>query len=189
MYLHRPEPSWSSRVYGSARTLAAIVITALLASALTVRWSDAAATGATIFTPERGAIVAAMPVTVEGSIVGAGDGLVALVEEGAESPVAFPVGAEAQIVRGGENVPLDALRVGDSVRVTIDGMSGSVYRLHAEPTSVAAFPPHVPGSVALLAAVGFIAAATLLAIRNLDRLPAMPARVTATRLLPASATR
>jgi hypothetical protein len=189
MYLHRPEPSWSTRLFGSARTLAAIIITALLASALTVRWSDAAATGATIFTPERGAIVAAMPVTVEGAVVGAGDGLVALVEKGAESPVAFSVGAEAQIVRGGENVPLDALRVGDSVRVTIDGMTGSVYRLHAEPVSGSAFPAHVPGSVALLAAVGFIAAAALLAIRNLDRLPAFPARVTATRLLPAAATR
>jgi hypothetical protein len=188
MYLHRPEPSWSSRLFGSARTLAAIVITALLASAMTVRWSDAAATGATIFTPERGATVAAMPVTVEGSIVGAGDGLVALVEEGAESPVAFSVGAEAQIVRGGENVPLDALRVGDNVRVTIDGMSGNVYRLHAEPVSGAAFPLHVSGAVALLAAVGFIAAATLLAILNLDRLPALPVRA-GTRLLPAAATR
>jgi hypothetical protein len=103
--------------------------------------------------------------------------------------VAFSVGAEAQIVRGVENVPLDALRVGDSVRVTIDGMTGSVYLLHAEPVSGSAFPAHVPGSVALLAAVGFIAAAALLAIRNLDRLPAFPARVTATRLLPAAAIR
>ena len=188
MYLHRPEPSWSTRLFGSARTLAAIVLTALLASALTVRWSDAEATGATIFTPERGAIVAAMPVTVEGAIVGAGDGLVALVEQGAESPVAFSVGAEAQIVRGEENVPLDALRVGDSVRVTIDGMTGNVYRLHAEPVSGSAFPARVPGSVALLAAIGFIGAATLLAIRNLDRLPAFPVRG-ATRLLPAAATR
>ncbi len=189
MYLHRPEPSWSSRLFGSARTLAAIVITALLASAMTVRWSDVAATGATIFTPERGAIVAAMPVTVEGSLVGAGDGLVALVEEGAESPVAFSVGADAQIVRGGENVPLDGLRVGDSVRVTIDGMTGSVYRLHAEPVHGTAFPARIPGSVALLAAVGFIAGAAALAIRNLDRLPALPARAVSSRLQPAAATR
>ncbi|MDF3037563.1 MAG: hypothetical protein K0Q71_269 [Thermomicrobiales bacterium] len=189
MYLHRPEPSWSTRLFGSARTLAAIIITALLASALTVRWSDAAATGATIFTPERGTTVAAMPVTVEGAIVGAGDGLVALVEKGAESPVAFSVGAEAQIVRGGENVPLDALRVGDSVRVTIDGMTGSVYRLHAEPVGATIFPPSIPGSFALLAAVGFIAGAAALAIRNLDRLPALHARGAATRLLPVAATR
>ena len=186
MYLHRPEPSWSLRLLGSARTLAAIVLTALLASAITVRWSDAGATGATIFTPERGAIVAAMPVTVEGALVGAGDGLLALIEDGAESPVAFSVGAEAQIVRGGENVPLDALRVGDAVRVTIDGMSGSVYRLHAEPASGTAFPLRIPGSVALLAAVGFIAAAAALAIRNLDRMPPVPIRGAA-RLLPATA--
>lgn len=187
MYLHRPEPSWSTRLLGSARALAAIVVTALLASALTVRWSDAAATGATIFTPERGAIVAAMPVTVEGAIVGAGDGLVALVEQGAEAPVAFSVGTDAQIVRGGEIVPLDELRVGDAVRVTIDGMTGNVYRLHAEPAAGPLFPPRVPDAAALLAAIAFIAAAALLAIRNLDRLPAIPAR--APRLLPAPAAR
>jgi hypothetical protein len=189
MYLHRPEPSWSIRLLGKVGALAAIVLTALLASALTVRWSDAAATGATIFTPERGAIVAAMPVTVEGSIVGAGDGLVALVEKGAASPVAFSVNVDAQIVRGDENVPLDALRVGDNVLVTIDGMTGSVYRLHAAPVGATVFPPRIPGSVALLAAVGFIAGAAALAIRNLDRLPALHARGAATRLLPVAATR
>ena len=186
MYLHRPQPSWSTRLLGSARTLAAIVVTALLASALTVRWSDAAATGATIFTPERGAIVAAMPVTVEGSVVGAGDGLVALVEQGAESPVAFSVGTEAEVVRGGETVPLDTLRVGDSVRVTIDGMTGSVYRLHAEPAAGAMFPPRVPDAAALLAAVGFIVGAAALAIRNLGRIPALQTHGAA-RLLPVAA--
>lgn len=187
MYLHRPEPSWSIRLLGKVGALAAIVLTALLASALTVRWSDAAATGATIFTPERGAIVAAMPVTVEGLIVGAGDGLVALVEKGAAAPVAFTVSADAQIVRGDENVPLDALRVGDSVRVTIDGMTGSVYRLHAAPVGSSVFPPRISGSIALLAAVGFIAGAAALAIRNLDRLPALHARGGSPRLLPVAA--
>ena len=133
MYLHRPEPSWSTRLFGSARTLAAIVVTALLASALTVRWSDASATGVTVFTPETGAAVTAVPVTVEGELIGAGDGLIALVERGAESPVAFSVGQDAHLVRGEEAVPLEALRAGDIVRLTIDGRSGSVLRLHAAP--------------------------------------------------------
>ena len=97
MYLHRSEPSWSTRLFGSARTLAAIVLTALLASALTVRWSDASATGITVFTPRAGAAVPAVPVTVEGTLVGASDGLVALVEHGADSPVAFSVGQDAQL--------------------------------------------------------------------------------------------
>ena len=134
MYAHHPEPSWSTRLFGSARTLAAIVLTALLASALTVRWSDASATGVTVFTPETGAAVAAMPVTVEGKLIGASDGLVALVEHGADSPVAFSVSQEAQLVRGEERVPLEALRTGDTVRMTIDGRSGSVLRLHASPS-------------------------------------------------------
>ena len=189
MYLHRPEPSWSIRLLGSARTLAAIVVTALLASALTVRWSDASATGVTVFTPETGAAVTAVPVTVEGELIGAGDGLIALVERGAESPVAFSVGQDAHLVRGAEAVPLEALRAGDIVRLTIDGRSGSVLRLHAAPSSGSAFLPaaRVPGAAALLAALGLIGGATALAIRNIERLPALSARSSAIRLLPAAA--
>ena len=171
MYMHRPDSSWSTRLLGSARTLAAIILTALLASAVTVRWSDASATGITVFTPESEATVAAIPVTVEGTLVGASDGLVALIERGAESPVAFTVGQDAQLVRGEENVPLEELRSGDTVRMTIDGRSGSVLRLHAVPASQPAFPLQVPGAAALLAALGLIGGATVLAIRNIDRLP------------------
>ena len=189
MYLHRSEPSWSTRLFGSARTLAAIVLTALLASALTVRWSDASANGMTVFTPETGAAVAAVPVTVEGTLVGASDGLVALVEHGAESPVAFSVGPDSRLLRGEEAVPLEALRAGDTVRLTIDGRSGSVLRLHAVPVSGPAFLPaaRVPGAVAFMAALGLIAGATALAILNMGRLPALSSRVSATRLLPAAA--
>src|SRR5215203_4946893 len=188
MYLHRSEPSWSARLVGSARTLAAIIVTALLASALTVRWSDASATGITVFTPETGAAVAAVPVAVEGTLVGASDGLVALVERGAESPVAFSVGPDARLLRGEEPVPLEALRAGDTVRLTIDGRSGSVLRLHAVPSSQSVFPVHVPGAAALLAALGLIAGATALAIRNSDHLPALSARGSVTRFLPAATT-
>jgi hypothetical protein len=191
MYMHRPEPSWSTRLFGSARTLAAIFLTALLASALTVRWSDASATGITVFTPRAGGAVIAVPVTVEGTLVGASDGLVALVEQGAESPVAFSVGPDARLLRGEEAVPLESLRAGDTVRMTIDGRSGSVLRLHAAPVSGPAFLPsaQVPGTAALLAALGLIGGATALAIRNSERLPALSARVSATRLLSAAAAR
>jgi len=191
MYLHRSEPSWSTRLFGSARTLAAIILTALLASALTVRWSDASANGITVFTPQTGAAVAAVPVAVEGTLVGASDGLVALVEHGAESPVAFSVGPDSRLVRGEEAVPLEALRAGDSVRLTIDGRSGSVLRLHAAPVAGPVFlaPVRVPGAAAFLAALGLIGGATALAVRNIDRLPALSARISAARLLPAAAVR
>jgi hypothetical protein len=189
MYVHRPEPSWSTRLFGSARTLAAIILTALLASALTVRWSDASANGVTVFTPEAGSAVAAVPVTIVGTVVGASDGLVALIEHGAESPVAFSVGQDARLVRGDEPVPLEALRAGDTVRLTIDARSGSVLRLHAAPVSGPAFlpPARVPGVAAFLAALGLIGGATALAIRNIERLPALSARVSTARLLPAAA--
>lgn len=187
MYLHRPQLSFLERIVGSARTLAAIVLTALLASALTVHWSDAAATSAPSFIPVDRALVTGVPVTVEGAVVGAGDGLVALLERGAETPVAFPVDASADLTRDGQAVALDALYVGDTVRMTIDGRTGEVLRLHAMPAATAAPALHVPGAAALLAAVGLIAGATALAILNLERLPALPARFQGARLISATA--
>lgn len=189
MYLLQPRQTWSSRILGSARTLAAIIITALLASALTVRWSDASATSVTSFVPLHTATVAGIPVTVHGTVVGAGEGLVAIVEDGAETPVAFPVSDAASVMRSGETVPLDALRVGDTINLTIDGLSGQVQRLHASPADNAAFIPYVSGTVAFLAALGLIAGATALAILNLDRLPALSFRLPATRLLHAQGAR
>jgi hypothetical protein len=189
MYVHQPQQSWSSRLLGSARTLAAIILTALLASALTVRWSDASATSATSFVPLHTGLVSGIPVTVHGTVVGAGEGLVAIVEDGAETPVAFPVSDSASVLRGGEAVALDALRVGDIVNLTVDGLSGQVQRLHASPAGDAAFIPYVSGTAAFLAALGLIAGATALAIRNLDRLPALSFRLPATRLLHAQGAR
>jgi hypothetical protein len=186
MYQHRPRPTLSERLFSSARTLAAIVLTALLASALTVRWSDAMATSVPTVSMIESVLATGIPVTIEGSIVGANDGLIALVEDGSPSPVAFPVSDNASVTRGGEVVPVDALRVGDIVRMTIDGQTGQVLRLHATPAAVATLPLQIPGAVALLAAVGLIAGATALAILNPRRLPALPARFHSARLLPAA---
>ena len=180
MYLHRPQASWSDRFLSSARTLAAVFLVALLASALTVRWSNALATGAT-----RAELPAAIPVTVEGTLVGAGDGLVALVEHGSDGPVAFRLSTDTQFVRQGQPVVVDALHEGDAVRMTIDGRTGTILRLHADPVAGPAI--RVSGEAALLAALGLIVGATALAIRNLDRLPTLPTRVVAMRLLTAGA--
>jgi hypothetical protein len=75
--------------------------------------------------------------------------------------------------------------------MTIDGRSGNVLRLHAAPVVGPAFlaAPRVPGAVAFMAALGLIGGATALAIRNMERLPALSSRVLAARLLPASAAR
>jgi hypothetical protein len=188
MYLHRPPVTWPERLLGSARTLAAIFFTALLASALTVRWSDAAATAVTTFTPQTSTMVAGVPIAVEGTVVGAGNGLLAIVERDAEAPVAFPVGDGASLTRDGQTILLDELRVGDSVRMTIDGLSGQVLRLHATP-AVSSVMPRIPDAVALLAALGLIAGATALAILNLDRFPAISLRLPALRLLDAQGAR
>lgn len=186
MYQHRPQPSVLSRLFGSARTLTAILLTALLASALTVRWSDAMATNAPVAPTATSQQSSEVPVAISGSVVGASEGHVALVEQGSDSAVAFPVAETASLTRGGQPVTLDALRVGDSVQLTVDASTGQILHLEAVPAAVSA-PIYVPGAVALLAAVGLIAGAAALAIVNTQRLPALPARFQSTRLMPEAA--
>lgn len=185
MYQHRPQPSVLNRLFSSARTLTAILLTALLASALTARWSDAMATDA----PLAPAVVSQqsleVPVTIAGSVVGASNGHIALVEQGSDAAVAFPMSDSASLTRGGESVALDALRVGDSVQMTVDASTGQVLHLEAVPAA-AASSIYVPGAVALLAAVGLIAGAAALAIVNTRHLPALPARFHNSRLMPAA---
>ncbi len=187
MYTLEAQPSWPARISGSARTLIAIFITALMASALTVAWSDAMATSVSGVQPLRGVQTTEVPVAVEGTIVGATDGLVALVERGAESPVAFAVRNDATLIRDGQPIALDELRSGDYVRMTINGVTGDVLRLQATPAPTSII--RIPAMAAFLAAIGLIAGATALAIRNIDRLPALPSRVATPRLLPVAATR
>ena len=178
MYVSRPQRSWSHRLFGSARTIAAFTLTAVLALALFAHWNEATATNAPAFVLPNDAEVAGIPVAIEGTVVGASDGLLALTEDDSTQPVAFPVSSAANLVRDGQNVPLEALRVGDSIRMTIDGSSGQVLRLHATPES-SQFAIRVPGAVALMAALGLIAGGAVLAIRNRAQLPALPQRLPA----------
>lgn len=188
MYQLRPSPTWPARLAASARTLAAIVLTALLVSALTVQWSSqASATGAALSSSAFTAQAGGIPVTVDGTLVGVDEARIGVLEHGAESPVAFLVGDDTRVVRLGENVPLDTLRSGDTVRMTVDGLTGTALSVQAAPASAPVV--QVPAAAALLAALGLIAGATALAIVNRDRLPALPARHAAPRLLPVAVSR
>ena len=185
MYLPRPRPSWSKRVLGSLRTLTLIALTALIATVLSVRWS--AEKPASVLAATTGSASAAIPVSVRGTLVGADAQLIAIQEVGGQRPVAFTLGDDAMLVREGNVVTVDALRPSDVIRMTIDGRSGQILQLQADP--VTSSPFHVPGAAALLAALGLIAGATALAVRNQHRLPTLPARMPVTRLLPVEATR
>lgn len=178
MYVSRPNRSWSQRLISSARTIAAITLTAILALALFAHWNEATATNAPAFVLPNEAAIAGIPVAIEGTVVGASDGLLALTEIDSTQPVAFPVNSAANLVRDGQNVPLEAMRVGDSVRMTIDGSSGQVLRLHATPAP-SQFAIRIPGAIALLAALGLIAGGAVLAIRNRGQFPALPQRMAA----------
>lgn len=178
MYRSRLDRSWSQFLLRSARTTATVFLTAVMAIALIAHWNEASANNAPAFVLPNDAAMAGIPVAIEGTVVGASDGLLALREDESLSPVAFPVSAAASLTRDGQNVPLESLRVGDAVRMTIDGSSGQVLRLHATPAADP-FAIRVPGAIALLAALGLIAGAATLAIRNRAQLPALPQRLPA----------
>lgn len=105
-----------------------------------------------------------IPVAVSGTLVGAADGRLALREAGAESAVAFGLDARADVLRGGEMASFDALRAGDQVRMTVDGATGRVLRVDAQPTARTAFAPS--NELALLAAIGFVSGGVALAHRR-----------------------
>jgi hypothetical protein len=188
MYRHRPQPTWTEHLQHSARTLAAIVLTALLASALTVEWSSQAeATGLSLEAPAFAVQAPAIPVTIDGTVIGVDPDRIAVLERGAETPVAFLVGTDTRVVRQGEPVALDMLRAGDAVQLMVDGRTGLALRVQASPAGGPAFA--VPAAAAVLAAVGLIAGAAALAILSRDQLPALSARRAAPRLPPVAVTR
>lgn len=189
MYLSTPCRSWASHLLSSARTLVAVAIIAVLALSMISRWSDASANSAHSFTPLSSASIPSLPVAIDGTVVGTSDSAVALLERGSDSPVAFPLHADAYLVRADQAVALDALRAGDAVRMTIDGRTGQVLNLVATPAARSPFAIRVPGAVALLAAVGLIVAGTALAIRNIERLPTLPYRLPAAQSLRVEAAR
>jgi hypothetical protein len=172
-------------VLGSLRTLTLIALTALIATALSVRWS--AEKPASVLAAAPGTVSAAIPVSVHGTLIGADAQFIAVQEAGGQTPVAFTLSDDATLLRAGNAVSVDALQPGDGVRMTIDGRSGQVLQLQADPVTSSTF--HVPGAAALLAALGLIAGATALAVRNQHRLPTLPARMPVSRLLPVEATR
>lgn len=114
-----------------------------------------------------------VPVAVTATLLGVVDGRLAVQETAGAKPVAFPIAADAAIVRGGDPVALDALRPGDELRMTVDGRTGSVLRLDADPRPGPRFAP--AGEVALLAALGFVGGAATLVVRQRRPRPLLPA--------------
>lgn len=177
MYLHQPTPSWLSRLVMSARTLIALALIAVLASAVSVHWSSQVSATGSANPADLVIPLNAIPVAIDGTLVGVTTDTLAVQESGSDGPVAFLLSADTRVVRDGEQAALSTLAYGDSVRMTVDGRTGSVLRVHATPP---AGPFHVPGIAALLASLGLIAGAASLVFLNREFFAGLPAR----RLLP-----
>ena len=145
--------------------LAGLVLAARPAAASIVR----VAPGAPATEPQAIPSTAPAPalVAISGTVVARGDGLLAVRERGGEGTVAFMIGG-ALLTREGDPVTLDALHRGDDVRMVVDGRTGQVLRLQAEPGSTG-----VAGTPAAIAALALVAAAILLVRRQARTWPAV----------------
>ncbi len=116
------------------------------------------------------ALVAETPVLVEvgGVVVATGNGLLGVHETGAEAPVAFRVGDGTGVTRDGAAVSVDNVRLGDAVRLTVDGRTGHAVRIAAQPGATVAGETRSPFPV-LAALVLIVSAAVLFARRSQAR--------------------
>lgn len=81
--------------------------------------------------PSSRAVVAALLVPVEGTVVAAGEGLLGVHETGAAFPVSFMMGTGAFLTRDAQTATRADLRAGDRVRMTVDGRTGQIIELRA----------------------------------------------------------
>ncbi|MFM9105333.1 MAG: hypothetical protein ACKOWF_01380 [Chloroflexota bacterium] len=140
------------------------ILAAVLGFTFAVNDPAVSAESAAAFSAVPGEIGFVLPVDVQGAVLGVSDGRLAIIETAGDGPVAFPVALGLSVTRGGVEVPVDALRPGDRIAMTVDGRTGSVLRADARP---AAAPPFAPsGEAALLAALGLAGGGVALAIRR-----------------------
>ncbi len=103
-------------------------------------------------------------ISVTGTITSVGDAIVGIRQTGQDEPVGFMLGRESTVVRSGIAASGSDLNPGDSVQMIVDGRTGRILLLQAEATT-ATFP--VPsGTTALLAAIGWLAGATILLFQS-----------------------
>lgn len=113
--------------------------------------------------------VPVIPVQVSGTVVAAGDGLLGVHEAHAVAPVSFTLGGDALLIRDGAAAEVDDLRAGDHVRMTVDGRTGRILQLRADPvaagwrTRLDTLGPLA--ALALVASLGFLAARRWVPIR------------------------
>ncbi len=120
-------------------------------------------------------LAAGVPVAVSGTLLGVVDGNLAVREDGATAPVAFPLATVAHVARGGDAASVEALRPGDELRLSVDATTGRVLRIDAAPAPAAAAAFAPSDELALLAAIGFVSGGVLLAARNRRPQAATPA--------------
>ena len=132
--------------------------------------ASSTATGLAAAVDHAAALAAETPVLVEvdGVVVATGDGLLGVHETGAAAPVAFRVGEGTGVRRDGAAVSVDNLRLGDAVRMTVDGRTGHAVRIAAEPGATVAGESRSPFPV-LAALVLIVSAAVLFARRSQAR--------------------
>lgn len=167
------------------RWIIALGLTVLLVSFQVVRAARATDGGAAVVgsgeqkSDEAPAMTAVLLVEVSGTVVAAGDGFLGVHEANAPTPVSFLLGSDTLLTRDGNAAAAADLRVGDRVRMTVDGRTGRVWQLRAEATG-GGWTTRLD-TLGPLAALAWIVAAGILAARYRasDRLVRRPLSVDA----------
>lgn len=82
--------------------------------------------------PGERAAVAAILVDIDGTVVSVSDGLLGVRESRAPAPVAFMLDEGTLLTRAGKAAAVGDLRVGDRVRMRVDGRTGAILQVRAE---------------------------------------------------------
>ena len=143
--------SFETRRWLVALTLAAGLVVLQIVHAARVTGSEAAPAPAAPIGPAPA--TPALLVDASGVVVAVGGGLLAVRERTDAAPVAFAAGTDTLVTRDGASTDLDALRPGDTVRMTVDGRAGRVLQVRADAAPM--------GWTERLAALGPIAAIAL----------------------------
>ena len=153
--------SFETRRWVVACALAAALLTLQVLHAAGVTGNAAAPDAVPIAAPRTA--TPAVLVTVAGTVVAVSDELLGVRETEGTQPVSFSIDADTHVTRDGNADAPSSLRPGDSVSMTVDGGTGRILQLRADPAPAGWRERFA--AVGPVAALALVVAAALLVAR------------------------
>lgn len=178
-----PFTTFEFRRWVVAGVLTLFAVSLQVAHAARATDGDAGAAGSAPGAAAAGrSVVPILPVEVDGTVVVSGDGLLGVQEATAPAPVSFTLDDGALLIRDDGAANVGDLRAGDRVRMTVDGGTGRILQMRADPAA-AGWGGRLD-TLGPLAAMALVIALGLLAGRRWA--PRRPVRSSPTTAVPAA---